>query len=111
MKLHLNHRCYDFHAEQQLPCEKTSCRLWDEQLAASQNCTAIQARRGPHTLQELADMKMVPVSEILGEGHVETKQGIRLRINDILDKCQSRSARSRPEWQSMKDMYDYEETD
>ena len=108
-QLHLASKlCHEFHQDQQLPCQKTECRLWDDQLAGSQNCTAIQAKQGPHTLQALADMRMVPKHESL-EGYVDTKMGTRLRINEILEKCLSRSARGRQEWTTLQDIYELEE--
>jgi len=108
--LHLASKlCHEFHQDQQLPCQKTECRLWDDQLTGAYHCTAIQAKQGPHTLQEVADLKMITVHESLGEGYVNTKMGARLRINEILAKCVSRAERQHPEWVAAQDIKELEE--
>ena len=107
-RLRLEILCHEFHADQGLPCQKKSCRLWDEQLTGAYQCTAIQAKQGPHTLQEVADLKMITVHESLGEGYVNTKMGARLRINEILAKCVSRAERQHPEWVAAQDIKELE---
>ena len=101
--------CHEFHQDHGLPCQKTECRLWDEQLTGSYHCTAIQAKQGPHTLQEVADLKMIPHHPMQGEGWVETKMGSRIVINKILEKCLGRAERGHSEWVAAQDIKELEE--
>ena len=101
--------CHEFHADQGLPCQKSDCRLWDEQLGQAMHCTAIQAKQGAHTLQDIADLKMIPLHPMQGPGYVETKMGSRIVINKILEKCLGRAEREHPEWVAMSDMNEMEE--
>ena len=109
-QLHLASKlCHEFHQDQQLPCQKKSCRLWDEQLSVAQNCTAIQAKQGPHTLQEIADLNMIPNHPMQGPGYVYTKMGARIVINKILEKCLGRAEREHPEWVAARDLKELED--
>ena len=112
MKRHLHlasKLCHEFHQDQQLPCQKTECRLWDDQLTGAYHCTAIQAKQGPHTLQEIADLNMIPNHPMQGPGYVYTKMGARIVINKILEKCLGRAERQHPEWVAAQDIKELEE--
>lgn len=97
--------CHEFHADAQLPCQRTQCRLWDEQMP--QCCTAIQAKEGRHTLQDIADLKMLPRMD--GKGYQNTKPAILLFINATLEKGRRRAGWGREEWTAMMEQWEMEE--
>lgn len=99
--------CHEFHAEQNIKCQKTECRLWDEQLPDHQHCTAVAAKEGQHTLQWIADNKMLPRMD--GRGFQNTKPAILLSVNAILDKARRRTGWGRKEWVAMMEQWEMEE--
>ena len=51
----LNTTCHSEHKKYNVPCEKTSCRYW-QQMPDCQNCIMNAAKNGEHTLQEIGDI-------------------------------------------------------
>lgn len=99
--------CHEFHAQHHIPCQRTDCRLWDEQMP--QNCTAIQAKKGPHTLQDIADLKMLP--RIDGKGFQLTKPAVKIEIDGLLQKGRNRCNWGRQVWMGLHDLWSLEETE
>ena len=48
-------KCFDFHKEQKIACQKKNCRYWMKH-NGSMNCTLIAANKGSMTLQEIGDI-------------------------------------------------------
>jgi hypothetical protein len=46
--------CFDIYEENNVSCEKTTCKQWLE-FDACQNCTILAARNREYTLQEVGD--------------------------------------------------------
>jgi hypothetical protein len=48
-------KCFDVHEKFNIPCKKNECRLWLD-CENSMNCTLLEAKKGPKTLQEIGDI-------------------------------------------------------
>ena len=48
-------KCFDVHECYRVQCKREDCRHWIDH-EKSMNCTIIEAKRGPLTLQEIGDI-------------------------------------------------------